>query len=220
MPRAADRPGADRPRADRPVSRKRHQDRAIAGEMIGGIPPAVPVLLCHRNETSRRIEQLRALAQLHGQPFAPVERLLQHPRLQLGNGIHCGRDGRRWTFNQLRSHKRHVYWQHNQQTLGDRSELQTRWGNGTLLGEVRIWDLLQLLHFTVDHTDTVLLYTSQFVHALQVFAGVTAYDFRRWPFDAWWQRDMQLAALVHDLGKLLSLFGERDWNVDCMNRVI
>jgi hypothetical protein len=30
---------------------------------------------------------------------------------------------------------------------------------------------------------------------------------------------MQVAALVHDLGKTLSLFGERDHNTDCMNRV-
>ena len=31
---------------------------------------------------------------------------------------------------------------------------------------------------------------------------------------------MQLAALIHDLGKLLTLFGEQDGNVDCMNRLI
>ena len=31
---------------------------------------------------------------------------------------------------------------------------------------------------------------------------------------------MRIAALVHDMGKLLTLFGERDHNVDCMNRVL
>jgi predicted HD phosphohydrolase len=30
---------------------------------------------------------------------------------------------------------------------------------------------------------------------------------------------MRLAALVHDFGKLLTVFGERDENVDCMNRI-
>ena len=29
-----------------------------------------------------------------------------------------------------------------------------------------------------------------------------------------------LAALVHDIGKALTLFGEEDANVDCMNRVV
>eukprot|EP00966_Prymnesium_polylepis_P264038 6099734-Prymnesium_polylepis.1 len=32
-----------------------------------------------------------------------------------------------------------------------------------------------------------------------------------------YRRDMRLAALVHDMGKLLTLFGEDDGNVDCMN---
>ena len=31
---------------------------------------------------------------------------------------------------------------------------------------------------------------------------------------------LQVAALVHDLGKSLTLFGEEDGNVDCMNRVV
>lgn len=36
---------------------------------------------------------------------------------------------------------------------------------------------------------------------------------------AQYARDMKLAALIHDLGKSLTLFGEADKNVDCMNRV-
>jgi hypothetical protein len=38
--------------------------------------------------------------------------------------------------------------------------------------------------------------------------------------DEQYLRDMRIAALVHDVGKLLSVFGERDENVDCMNRVV
>lgn len=156
------------------------------------------------------------------------------------------------------------------------------------MGEVDLLDILHLLHFTIDHTDTYLMYTSQFIHCLQVFVGVNveannhaaaeavaagssgnvvcrmdvpnscmvledaparrlaevtapqsgwrrarAYDVRRLDEgrrlaeragghtrDREYWRDMQVAALVHDVGKLLSVFGEADHNVDCMNRVV
>ena len=181
--------------------------------------PHVAVHPCHANESLLRVDQLRALAATHNQPWEPVEHLIQHNRINLADGIHCKRDGRRWSVSELRDYRRYIYWRHNQQTVETRAQLQRQW-NSTLIGEVRLWDLLQLLHFTIDHTDGIPRYTSQFVHCLQVFAGISEYDFNRWPFDFYWKRDMQLAALVHDIGKLLSLFGERDWNVDCMNRVL
>ena len=31
-----------------------------------------------------------------------------------------------------------------------------RWGGEPILGSVGVWDLLHLLHFTIDHTDTIL----------------------------------------------------------------
>ena len=65
-------------------------------------------------------------------------------------------------------HRRLTYHKHNQQTEHTRSRLQAAWSpNRTLLGEVRLWDLLQLLHFTIDHSDPYLRYTSQFTHCLQ-----------------------------------------------------
>ena len=33
---------------------------------------------------------------------------------------------------------------------------------------VRVLDMLLLLHYTIDHTDTFLYYTSQLIHCLQV----------------------------------------------------
>ena len=82
-------------------------------------------------------------------------------------------------------------------------------------------DLLTLLHFTTDRSDAVLGYTSQLVHALQVYAAVSnATDIIFDERDAQYRRDMRLAALIHDLGKLLSLFGEADAHVDCTNRAL
>jgi hypothetical protein len=82
-------------------------------------------------------------------------------------------------------------------------------------------NLLKLLHFTIDNTDAHLMYTSQFIHCLQVYRAVknaAAHD-PRFEQDAQYRDDMLVGALVHDLGKSLSLFGEADGNVDCMNRV-
>lgn len=44
-------------------------------------------------------------------------------------------------------------------------------------------------------------------------------DDARFDADPEYRDDMLIGALVHDLGKSLSLFGEADGNVDCMNRV-
>ncbi|CAE8595787.1 unnamed protein product [Polarella glacialis] len=118
----------------------------------------------------------------------------------------------------MRRHSDITYERHLRQTVATRQELHERWANRVLLGEVKVIDLLQLLHFTVDHTDTELLYTSQLIHSLQVYEMVTSYDLPS-P-DLQYKNDLQIAALVHDLGKLLSLFGEADRNVDCMNTVI
>ena len=67
----------------------------------------------------------------------------------------------------------------------------------------------------------MLGYTSQLVHALQVYAAVSnATDIIFDERDAQYRRDMRLAALIHDLGKLLSLFGEADAHVDCTNSAL
>ena len=59
-------------------------------------------------------------------------------------------------------------------------------------------DLLTLLHFTTDRSDAVLGYTSQLVHALQVYAAVSnATDIIFDERDAQYRRDMRLAALIH-----------------------
>ena len=101
------------------------------------------------------------------------------------------------------------------------ARLVEKWNRTMFGGRPRVLDLLTLLHFTTDRSDAVLGYTSQLVHALQVYATVSKvtdiiFDKR----DAQYRRDMRLAALIHDLGKLLSLFGEADAHVDCTNRAL
>jgi hypothetical protein len=74
-----------------------------------------------------------------------------------------------------------------------------------VFGRVRMWDLLLMLGQCFDPTDETLRCVSQLTHSLQVAdsmqaAGVT-------------DPDLVVAALVHDLGKLLMLTGEDPANV-------
>ena len=191
----------------------------------GKVPFPAPHSTYHRctgHEIDARIRHLHGWLsrQKRAAQRVTVDRLLGDSRVNIARGIHCDARGQRWTDEQMVNHSVEVYRQHDQQTPQTRSHLQQKWTNSTLLlgKEVPAWDLLQLLHFTIDHTDRRLLYTSQFVHCLQVFRGVSRFRFSNQ--DAQYRRDMQLAALVHDLGKVLTLFGEDDANVDCFNRVL
>jgi len=151
--------------------------------------------------------------------LSEVEHFLQHERLrgQIANGVHLRADGSRWSYAEFREHMNGIYVVHNRQSETDRQRLGVKWGR-PLLGQVDVWSLLHLLHFTIDHTDGKLFYTSQFIHCLQVYAAVRADPMPE--RDAEYRRDMRIAAIVHDMGKLLTLFGEEDGNVDCMNRVL
>ena len=145
--------------------------------------------------------------------------LVNHPSVQLHNGVHLLSGGRRRSYADLRQHAERIYARHNNQTDEARTDLEHRWQR-PLIGRVAIWDLLHLLHFTIDHTDTVLMYTSQLIHCLQVYASVRDSTFPHAASDATYKRDLMLAALIHDIGKLLTLWGVADEHVDCMNRVV
>ena len=172
-----------------------------------------------RNEVQLRMQQLLEYASLNEYNLSSVQRFLQHDglRRQIPKGIHLNPGGRRWDNDDFMRHTRGVYKRHHVQTVTIRARLMRRWTGAPLLGSVGVWDLLHLLHFTIDHTDTVLRYTSQFIHCLQVYQTVLADPMPE--RDDAYRRDMRIAALVHDFGKLLTVFGERDENVDCMNRI-
>jgi hypothetical protein len=173
----------------------------------------------HRTEVNARFSQLLDYAASAQYNLSQVHAFLHHESLRgrLGHGVHLSHEGRRWEPSAFKENVMSVYVAHNAQTADDRQRLAQKWRK-PLLGHVDVWSLLNLLHFTIDHTDAVLHYTSQFIHSLQVFATVLADPMPE--RDERYRRDMRLAALVHDLGKLLTLFGEADGNVDCMNRVI
>jgi len=175
-------------------------------------------------EVLRRLRDLQAWATAVGDDTAGVERLMAHPSLNstLNDAVYLLPDGSRFDDSNWALHVEEVYKVHNLQTLESNKGLTARWSDGApLLGNVSAWDLLKLLHFTIDNTDQHLMYTSQFIHCLQVYRAVKAASASdsRFRQDAEYTDDMAVGALVHDLGKSLSLFGEADGNVDCMNRV-
>ena len=175
-------------------------------------------------DVSRRLQELRDWAKVVGDETAGVEELLAHPALNctVNEAIYMDvGSGTRYEEGKWAAHVEDVYRVHNQQTEGSRADLTSRWSSGTpLLGpNVNAWDLLKLLHFTIDNTDGHLRYTSQFIHCLQVYQMVKDSSDPRMELDEEYRDDMLVGALFHDMGKSLSLFGEADGNVDCMNRV-
>lgn len=140
--------------------------------------------------------------------------------LNISDGIHYHIDGSRWSPEEMNIFAVKIYEKHVNQTVADVHRLQQQWSNQVIIGEVNVWDLLMLLHFTIDHSDSLLHYTSQFIHCLQVYGMVRRTAFPQDQYDAQYKADMKITALVHDLGKLLTVFGEKDYNVDCMNTVI
>ena len=144
--------------------------------------------------------------------------LFVHDSINIEKSIHLKDDGSLWSAADMRTFGSSIYLEHDRQTVKTREGLQDKWATTVLIGDVDIWELLKLLHFTVDHSDHLLLYTSQFIHSLQVYEMVSK---DQQIVDIAERRDLQIAALIHDLGKLLALVGnEDDANVDCMNRVI
>ena len=172
-----------------------------------------------RDEVDLRMAQLHEYASLNAYNLSSVQRFLQHGaiRRQIHHGIHLGPEGQRLNKSRFETHVANIYQRHHRQTVATRKRLMRRWTSAPLLGRVGVWDLLHLLHFTIDHTDAKLRYTSQFIHSLQVYQTVVADPMPE--HDDAYRRDMRLAALVHDFGKLLTVFGERDEHVDCMNRI-
>ena len=166
----------------------------------------------------RRREELGRWANNQGLDLSFVDAALRRwrpPRMRFSE------DGARLTDLERNWHGYAVCLTHGAQDAETSARLVEKWNRTMFGGRPRVLDLLTLLHFTTDRSDAVLGYTSQLVHALQVYQTVSnatdAIFARR---DARYRRDMRLAALVHDLGKLLSLFGEADAHVDCTNRAL
>jgi Myo-inositol oxygenase len=93
---------------------------------------------------------------------------------------------------------------HYQQTSATVAALKTKYET-PVFGKARVWDLIGKLALCVDETDSSLYCTSQFVHVQQVLEGMER--------DGIQDRDLLIAALIHDVGKVLLLTGELPENV-------
>ena len=166
----------------------------------------------------RRREELGRWANNQGLDLGFVDAALRRWRPQ---PIRFREDGARLTALDWDWQGYAVCLTHGAQDAETSAQLVEKWNRTVIAGKTRVLDLLALLHFTTDRSDAVLGYTSQLVHALQVYAAVSnATDIIFDERDAQYRRDMRLAALIHDLGKLLSLFGEADAHVDCTNSAL
>lgn len=116
---------------------------------------------------------------------------------------------REWA--EQRATERLITGRHNTQTVADVRRLSEKYSK-PILGEVETWDLLMMLGTCVDPTDGALGAASQLIHVLQVLEMMIA--------EGVTDEDLFLAALLHDLGKVLLLTEEDPANVVCMNRFI
>jgi hypothetical protein len=104
-----------------------------------------------------------------------------------------------------------IYERHWAQTRDTVAALRRRFEQ-PVLGEVDLWDAMQKLAFCVDRSDTTLYCASQLTHVKQILAAMEASGVD--------DPDMIVAAVTHDLGKILLLEGEAPENVVCSNRPI
>ena len=112
-------------------------------------------------------------------------------------------------FRYFEARARRINARHAHQNLSTVAAMRAKWHGVTLVGRVPLWELLQHLSRTVDYTDKMLCTTNQWLHTLQVYEGML--------LDGITDPKLLFLALVHDIGKLLSLFGEDDANVDGLN---
>lgn len=91
------------------------------------------------------------------------------------------------------------------------ADLQRKYAD-PVWGEVGTWDIFTQLGRVIDPTDRQLYCVSQLVHTYQVYQAMKA--------DGVKDEVYLVTGLVHDLGKLLILAGERPEFVACDNGVI
>lgn len=104
-----------------------------------------------------------------------------------------------------------IYERHWRQTPATVEVLRRRFAP-PVLGLVSVWDAVQKLAFCVDRSDTTLYCATQLTHVKQVLAAMEAAGVH--------DHDLIVAAVTHDLGKILLLEGEAPENVVCGNRPI
>lgn len=97
---------------------------------------------------------------------------------------------------------------HNAQSVEVVAALRKKYST-PVLGRVPVWSLIENLAQCIDPTDMRLYCVSQRVHVLQILEAMER--------DGVATRELVLAALLHDLGKILLLTGEAPEHVVCVN---
>jgi hypothetical protein len=100
---------------------------------------------------------------------------------------------------------------HSQQTLDSVAALRDKYAT-PVFGRVPVWSLIEMLAQCIDPTDKRLFAVSQLTHVLQILEAMES--------ERADTEEFILAALVHDLGKVLLLTDEAPENVVCMNTPI
>lgn len=105
-----------------------------------------------------------------------------------------------------------IYEDREQQTAETVAALKKKYAQQLAIGRLPVTELLKMLGECYDPSSVALGGVSQLGHSLQVAEGMERDGIR--------DPDLLIAALVHDLGKLLLLAGERPENVVGMRRLI
>ncbi len=122
-----------------------------------------------------------------------------------------GAEGANPGLSEFKARRRSILASHHRQTAETIRHLNSKYQE-PVFGEVPIWDLFQRLAFCVDPTDTSLLNTTQYIHVLQVLEAMEKDGLQG---SCWY-----VAAILHDLGKLLLLTPEGPENIVCLNSPI
>ncbi len=113
--------------------------------------------------------------------------------------------------NDFALHASEIVSRHAQQSLEVVDALRKKYET-PLYGEVSTWSLVEKLAQCIDPTDQRLCGVSQQLHVLQILAGMEN--------DGVATEELIVAALVHDLGKVLLLTDEAPENIVCFNEPI
>jgi hypothetical protein len=100
---------------------------------------------------------------------------------------------------------------HAQQTQDSVAALRDKYAT-PVFGRVPVWSLVEMLAQCIDPTDMRLYAVSQLTHVLQILEAMESEHADT--------EEFVLAALVHDLGKVLLLTDEAPENIVCMNTPI
>lgn len=97
---------------------------------------------------------------------------------------------------------------HAAQTVATVAELRRKYA-APIFGRIQVWEAIEMLSRCIDPTDRRLFGASQHLHVLQILDAMEN--------EGTASEEFVLAALLHDLGKVLLIAGEVPENVVCMN---